>query len=89
MTNNSFPFQVLTPAAQLAVGEAVYAQIPGAAGSFGMLAGHSPLVSLLAEGEPLVLTLANGTTQTFTIQGGVAEVTPAGLTVLAEAATQA
>lgn len=85
----TFPFQVLTPASQLAAGEATYAQIPGAGGSFGVLPGHAPVVALLAQGQPLVLTLADGTQQTFTVHGGVADVTPQGLTVLAETATQA
>jgi F-type H+-transporting ATPase subunit epsilon len=84
-----YPFQVLTPAAQLAAGEATYAQVPGVGGSFGVLSGHAPVVSLLADNAPLVLTLANGTTQTFTVTGGVAEVTPDGLIILAESATQA
>ncbi len=84
----SFSFQVLTPAQQMAAGEATYAQIPGASGSFGVLAGHAPLVSLLAHNKPLILTLPDGSTQTFRVQGGVAEVTPGGLTILAEAATQ-
>jgi F-type H+-transporting ATPase subunit epsilon len=84
-----YPFHVLTPAAQLAAGEATYAQVPGVGGSFGMLKGHAPVVSLLAENAPLVLTLADGTTQTFTVTGGVAEVTPEGLTILAESAIQA
>ncbi len=86
---HTFPYQILTPASQLAAGEATYAQIPGAAGSFGVLPGHAPLVALLAQAQPLVMTLADGTQQTFTIHGGVAEVTPQGLTILAEAATQA
>ncbi len=84
-----YPFQVLTPAAQLAAGEATYAQVPGVGGSFGVLSGHAPVVSLLADNAPLVLTLANGTTQTFSVTGGVAEVTPDGLIILAESATQA
>jgi len=88
-TAATFPFQVLTPASQLAAGEATYAQIPGAAGSFGVLPGHAPLVALLAQGQPLVLTLADGRQQSFTVHGGVVEVTRQGLTVLAEAATQA
>jgi F-type H+-transporting ATPase subunit epsilon len=85
----SFTYQVLTPAQQLATGVATYAQVPGAAGSFGVLPGHAPLVALLAQNEPLILTLADGSIQTFTVQGGVAEVTPEGLTILAEAATTA
>jgi F-type H+-transporting ATPase subunit epsilon len=85
----TFTFQLLTPAAQLAVGEATYAQIPGAAGSFGVLPGHAPLVALLAQNEPLQITLADGTRQTYTVHGGVAKVTPNGLTILAEQATLA
>ena len=80
----TFPFQVLTPATQVAAGQATYAQVPGAAGSFGVLPGHAPLVALLAQGQPLLITQADGTQQSYVLHGGVAEVTPQGLTVLAE-----
>jgi F-type H+-transporting ATPase subunit epsilon len=84
----TFPFQVLTPASQVAAGQATYAQVPGAAGSFGVLPGHAPLVALLAQGQPLVITQADGQKSSFTVHGGVAEVTPQGLTVLAEHAAE-
>jgi F-type H+-transporting ATPase subunit epsilon len=87
--NPAFNYQVLTPSHQLASGQAVYAQVPGQDGSFGVLAGHAPLVALLAENQPLIITEPFGTPKTFIVTGGVAEVTPEGLTILAEAATAA
>ena len=38
--------------------------------------------------EGLVQVFSNGTTTTYEVQGGFADVTPAGLTILAERATE-
>lgn len=57
-------------------------QIPGAEGDFGVLPNHSPVMAMIRAG---ILVVENdGKTQAFTLDGGFADVTPQGVTVLAE-----
>jgi F-type H+-transporting ATPase subunit epsilon len=60
-------------------------QIPGAEGDFGVLPNHSPVMSVIREG---VLRVENdGTVTEYQLDGGFADVTPEGVTVLAETIT--
>ena len=57
-------------------------QVPGAEGDFGVLPNHSPVMAMLRAGT---LTVENeGTSQSFELDGGFVDVTPEGVTVLAE-----
>ena len=80
-------FSLVAPERELFSGEVDQVIAPGTEGQFGVLAGHAPFMSTLAEGQVTVLDGAN--TRTFTVRGGFADVTPAGLTILAEHATEA
>jgi F-type H+-transporting ATPase subunit epsilon len=60
---------------------------PGADGVLGILPHHSPLLTTLQFGELLVRKGTNE--QAFAIGGGILEVTPTKVTVLADAAEQA
>jgi F-type H+-transporting ATPase subunit epsilon len=60
---------------------------PGADGVLGILPHHSPLLTTLQFGELLVRK--GGQEQVFAIGGGILEVTPSKVTVLADAAEQA
>lgn len=58
--------------------------LPGVQGEFGVLPNHSPLLSMLQYG---VITIKKGgDEQFFTVAGGIAEVTPKQVNVLADAA---
>ena len=57
--------------------------IPGVEGDFGVLPNHSPVMTMIREGELIVEN--DGTQRSFTLTGGFADVTPEGITVLAEA----
>ena len=61
--------------------------VPGSEGDFGVLPGHSPLMALL---RPGVITTYEGAqaTQKIFVASGFAEVNPAGVIVLAEAADE-
>src|ERR1044071_3528404 len=54
-------------------------------GDFGVFAGHSPLISLLRPG--IVTVYAGGEQTQIVVLGGLAEVGPGGLTLLADVAT--
>ncbi len=57
--------------------------IPGVEGDFGVLPNHSPVIAMIREGELIVEN--DGTQRSFALSGGFADVTPEGVTVLAEA----
>jgi F-type H+-transporting ATPase subunit epsilon len=65
-------------------GDADMVLLPGAAGEMGILPHHSPVLTVLKFG--VIRVRAQGTDQYFTVAGGVAEVQPDRVTVLADAA---
>jgi F-type H+-transporting ATPase subunit epsilon len=83
----TFQFNLVSPEAVLFSGEVEHVVVPGAEGEFGVLAGHAPLVATLRPG--ILKILGPGETQRIVVTGGFAEVSPAGLTVLADMATPA
>lgn len=60
----------------------------GAGGELGILPGHAPLVTLLQPG-PIRVQLENGTEEIVYVSGGVLEVQPHVVTVLADTAIRA
>lgn len=57
--------------------------VPGVEGEFGVMALHAPIVSVMRPGIVQVQIEGQSDQQIF-VRGGFAEVTPAGLTILAE-----
>src|SRR5256885_13792802 len=81
----TFHFDLVSPEKLLFSGEVDQVDAPGAEGDFGVLAGHAPFISAL---KPGVLVIAAGGQRTrVVVSGGLAEVNPDGMTVLAEMAT--
>ncbi len=60
----------------------------GAGGELGILPGHAPLVTLLQPG-PIRVQLENGTEEIIYVSGGVLEIQPHVITVLADTAIRA
>lgn len=80
----TFQFNLVSPEKLLLSGEVDQVDVPGSEGYFGVLAGHAPLVAAL---RPGILTIMRGGEEIkIVILGGFAEVSPAGLTVLADTA---
>ena len=77
-------FSLVSPARELYAGEVDQVDIPGTEGDLGILPNHSPLMAAIRTG--IMTVYANGEATQYFIQGGFADVTPAGLTVLAERA---
>lgn len=65
-------------------GDADMVVLPGAGGEMGILPNHSPLLSVLQFG--VIRVRSKGEEQYFTVAGGVVEVQPDQVTVLADAA---
>jgi F-type H+-transporting ATPase subunit epsilon len=78
-------FDLVSPE-RLLMSEDVYqVVVPGSEGDFGVLANHAPFVSTLRPGVVSVITGGKTSDRVF-VRGGFAEVTPQGLTILAEEA---
>lgn len=77
-------FNLVSPERELASEDVDQVDVPGSEGIFGVLARHAPVMANLAPG---VIRIKNdGAERRIFVRGGFAEVTPAGLTVLAEEA---
>jgi len=77
-------FELVSPEKLVFSGEVEQVDVPGAEGDFGVLAGHAPLVTTL---RPGILTVyAGGNAEKIVVLGGFAEVSAAGLTILADVA---
>ena len=79
-------FSLVSPERELFVGDVDQVDAPGSEGDFGVLAGHAPFMTTLKEGQIRVFNA--GQVRTFDVRGGFADVTPEGLTVLAEHAVE-
>jgi len=78
-------FSLVSPARELFSGEVDHVIAPGSDGEFGVLVNHAPFMTTLKNG---VVRVEDGgeTTMRLFVRGGFADVTPAGLTILAEEA---
>ncbi len=79
-------FSLVSPEREVFNGLVDQVDAPGVEGDFGVLADHAPFMTALREGSVTVFT--GSSKRTFEVKGGFADVTPAGLTILAEAATE-
>lgn len=80
-------FSLVAPEREVFSGEVDQVDAPGIEGDFGVLPNHAPFMTALREGAVTVHIGANR--RTFSVKGGFADVTPAGLTILAEEASEA
>ncbi len=76
-------FDLVSPEELVFSGEVEHVVVPGTEGEFGVLAGHAPLVAML---KPGILKILGANELRILVVGGFAEVSPEGLTVLADRA---
>jgi len=82
-------FELVTPE-KLVLSEDVHmVVVPGAEGESGIMAGHAPYMTTLRDGDVAIYRSAGGQPERIRVTGGFAEVSDAGLTVLAESAGDA
>ncbi len=80
-------FNLVSPERELMSAEVDQVDIPGTEGWIGVLPNHSPLMTALAPG---MVRIKSGSDETrIFVRGGFAEISPAGLTILAEEAMKA
>lgn len=78
----TFKFELVSPERVLVSEDASEVIVPGMDGQFTVLAGHAPVISSLRPGT-MVIKLASGERRVF-VRGGIAEVEPDSLTILAQ-----
>ncbi len=84
-TAGTFQFELVSPERVLVSEEAKMVVVPGAAGDFGVLPKHSPLLSSIRPGV-VTITAADGSVRKIFVAGGFADVNPDICSVLAEEA---
>ncbi|MEM1150081.1 MAG: ATP synthase F1 subunit epsilon [Pseudomonadota bacterium] len=78
-------FSLVSPAKEVFSGDVEQVIAPGTEGQFGVLPRHAPFMATLKNGVVQVLRGAKDELRIF-VRGGFADVTPDGLTILAEEA---
>lgn len=82
--SDKLQFSLVSPERELFSGAVDQVDVPGTEGDFGVFAHHAPFMAAIRTGA---ITVFNEGSQTqYMIQGGFADVTPDGLTILAEMA---
>lgn len=80
--------EIVTPSRQLFSGDVQMITMPGIDGEMGVLGGHAPLLTTLNIGE-IALHRADGETEYIAVSGGVVEVRPDKVIILARSAERA
>jgi F-type H+-transporting ATPase subunit epsilon len=75
-------FALVSPERELFQGEVDHVVVPGSEGEFGVSPHHAPVMSVVRPGALRVFN--EGAERRIFVNGGFADVTPEGLTVLAE-----
>jgi F-type H+-transporting ATPase subunit epsilon len=75
-------FSLVSPERELFHGDVDQVVVPGAEGEFGVLPAHAPVMAVVKPGALRILN--DGAERRVFVNGGFADVTPAGLTVIAE-----
>jgi F-type H+-transporting ATPase subunit epsilon len=75
-------FALVSPEREIFHGEVDHVVVPGSEGEFGVSPNHAPVMSVIKPGALRVMN--DGQVRRIFVNGGFADVTPDGLTVLAE-----
>lgn len=75
-------FSLVSPERELFSGDVDHVVVPGATGEFGALALHAPTMSVVQAGT--IRILDGSSERRIYVGGGMADVTPDGVTILAE-----
>lgn len=87
--SDKLQFDLVSPEGAVLSAQVDSVCVPSSEGSFGALVRHSPLMAIIAEarenGQAVVLeVVADGVSSHYQIEGGFVDVTPEGVSVLAE-----
>ncbi len=79
---DAIKIEIVSPEHLVLSEEAKSVSVPGHEGYFTVMGEHAPLMSTLKPG--FITVEKEGVTQTFYVQGGFADISPDGVTILAE-----
>jgi F-type H+-transporting ATPase subunit epsilon len=86
MMSDKMHFSLVSPEKELFSGEVDSVTVPGSEGDFGVYVAHMPVMTTI---RPGAISVMNGKDERrIYILGGFADVTPSGLTILAEEAVE-
>ncbi len=83
---DAFKFELVSPERLLVSAEVEQVVVPGSEGEMTVLAHHAPVLTTLRPGLLDIAFPGGAERQRYFVRGGFAEISPAGLTVLAETA---
>jgi F-type H+-transporting ATPase subunit epsilon len=83
---DAFKFELVSPERLLVSAQVEQVVVPGSEGEMTVLAHHAPVLTTLRPGLLDIAFPGGGEHQRYFVRGGFAEISPAGLTVLAETA---
>ena len=86
MTTPTMHVDVVSAEEQIYSGEAEFVVLPGEAGELGIYPRHTPLITRIKPGEVRIKPADGGAEEFIFVAGGVLEVQPKGVTVLADTA---
>lgn len=82
--SDTLHYEIVSPERLLKDAEAAMIVVPGADGDFGVLPGHAPMMSTIRPGVVAVYASESAAPEKLFVKGGLAQVSPKGLTILAE-----
>lgn len=88
MTQNTMELDIVSAEAEIFSGAITFLAVTGSLGELGISPGHTALLTSLKPGQ-IKATLPNGEEEVFYISGGMLEVQPTIVTVLADTAVRA
>lgn len=77
-------FEIVSPERLLKDAHAAMVVVPGADGDFAALPAHAPMMSTLRPGVVEIFETEGGEAERLFVKGGLAQISPEGLTILAE-----
>jgi F-type H+-transporting ATPase subunit epsilon len=86
MTTHTMHVDVVSAEEQIYSGEADFVVLPGEAGELGIYPRHTPLITRIKPGEVRIKPAGGGEEELIFVAGGVLEVQPKVVTVLADTA---
>jgi F-type H+-transporting ATPase subunit epsilon len=88
MTTKTMQLEIVSAEAALFTGEVTFLAVSGSIGELGIYPGHTALLTALKPGQ-IKVSMPDGREEVFYISGGMLEVQPAIVTVLADTAIRA
>lgn len=86
--SETLSYEIVSPERLLKDATAAMVVVPGTDGDFAVLPAHAPMMSTIRPGVIEIYEDENGDADRLFLKGGLAQVSPSGLTILAEEALE-